>query len=73
MEYLQGADIKPPKGFTVLLEAFCLLHASLLNQIIGSGRPKEQHFPKFYLNPRARVLPANRETNDSEKHTLYNR
>jgi hypothetical protein len=30
--------------------------ASLLNLIIGSGRPKPQHFPKFYKGPLARAL-----------------
>jgi ABC-type uncharacterized transport system YnjBCD substrate-binding protein len=25
MEYLEGADMKPPRGFIALLEAFCLL------------------------------------------------
>ena len=30
--------------------------ASLLNLIIGSDRPKPQHFPKVYQDPRARAL-----------------
>ena len=31
---------------------------SLLNLIIGPGRPKPQHFSKFCQDPRAKVLPG---------------